>query len=114
MLGHPVPTGDEGVSYGTGLYVMDLGEAQGRVWGHDGWTNSYMFYAERAKVAMTGTLNQKFYDADWYEPTETAMTLLLQQANRKRRSLLGGGGGGDRRASFTAKTKAWLKGLLRK
>lgn len=59
-----VPTGDEDVSYGLGLYVVRLAKNQGTVWGHDGHGNSFAYYWPERGIAFTGTLNQT--ENDWW------------------------------------------------
>lgn len=93
MLSQAVPTGDpeDAIHYGAGLFVMDLSdEGMGRVWGHDGWGNAYMFYMERDRIAMTGSMNQQEMGADWYEPTEKALRLLLQERAAAKKQAKGG------------------------
>jgi D-alanyl-D-alanine carboxypeptidase len=69
-----VPTGDEGISYGLGLYRVDLGGGRGEVWGHDGHGNSFAYYWPQRRTFFTGTLNQTH--TDWWPlvaaPTGTA------------------------------------------
>ena len=74
MLDSPVPTGDSGVSYGLGMFIIDASDAGlGRIWGHDGWCNSFMYYCDDLEVAAVGTLNQ--LNNDFYPPTRKAIAL---------------------------------------
>jgi len=59
-----VPTGGEGITYGMGLYRVDLGDGRGEVWGHDGHGNSFAYYWPERGICFTGTLNQT--KNDWW------------------------------------------------
>ncbi len=59
-----VPTGEEGITYGMGLYRVDLGDGRGEVWGHDGHGNSFAYYWPERGIYFTGTLNQT--KNDWW------------------------------------------------
>lgn len=64
-------TGIPGVTYGFGLFRIDLGPALGELWGHDGWGNSFMYYWPQRDIGFTGTLNQ--VDNDWWPMVEDAI-----------------------------------------
>lgn len=59
-----VPVGESGISYGLGLYRVDLGKGLGEVWGHDGHGNSFAYYWPQRDITFTGTLNQT--GNDWW------------------------------------------------
>lgn len=59
-----VPVGEAGISYGLGLYRVDLGKGLGEVWGHDGHGNSFAYYWPQRDITFTGTLNQT--ENDWW------------------------------------------------
>lgn len=65
-----LPTDEDDVYYGLGLYRVDLDE-DGEIWGHDGHCNSFMYYWPQKNITFTGTLNQD--DADWYPLFEKDM-----------------------------------------
>jgi CubicO group peptidase (beta-lactamase class C family) len=61
-------TSDEDISYGLGLYCIDMTEVDmGQVWGHDGHGNSFMYFFEKFGIAVTGTLNQQEYNQEWWD-----------------------------------------------
>lgn len=64
-----VPAGDDGISYGLGLYRVDLGDGKGELWGHDGHGNSFAYYWAERGVTLTGTLNQT--ENDWWPLAES-------------------------------------------
>jgi D-alanyl-D-alanine carboxypeptidase len=81
MMLQAVPTEVEGVGYGLGVFVIDAAEeGLGRVWGHDGWCNSFMFFSEGLGLAATGTLNQ--LDNDWYEHVSQAALLASREMQK--------------------------------
>lgn len=59
-----VRTGDADVSYGLGLYVIQLDKNLGKLWGHDGNGNSFAYFWPEKGITFTGTLNQ--VDNDWW------------------------------------------------
>ena len=59
-----IPTGQEGIEYGLGLFHVSLGFGLGWIWGHDGYGNSFMYYWPDRDVTFTGTLNQT--ENDWW------------------------------------------------
>lgn len=59
-----VPVGEEGISYGLGLYRVELDGGKGEIWGHDGHGNSFAYYWPQKDITFTGTLNQ--VDSDWW------------------------------------------------
>ena len=59
-----VPVGEEGISYGLGLYRVQLEGNLGEVWGHDGHGNSFAYYWPQRDITFTGTLNQT--ENDWW------------------------------------------------
>ncbi len=59
-----VDTGSGGIEYGLGLFRVPMGSGMGRVWGHDGYGNSFMYYWPRHDMTFTGGLNQT--EADWW------------------------------------------------
>ncbi|MBN8709557.1 MAG: beta-lactamase family protein [Verrucomicrobia bacterium] len=63
-----VPTGEQDISYGLGLYRVKLDGGLGEVWGHDGHGNSFAYYWPQRGVTFTGTLNQ--VDNDWWPLVE--------------------------------------------
>lgn len=67
MLG-AVPVGEEGISYGLGLYRVKLDRALGEIWGHDGHGNSFAYYWPQRDITFTGTLNQT--ENDWWPLVE--------------------------------------------
>jgi CubicO group peptidase (beta-lactamase class C family) len=67
------PVGEDGVWYGLGLFRVETG-IRGDIIGHDGYGNSFMYWASDPDVVFTGTLNQR--DTDWYPLFESAMTAL--------------------------------------
>ncbi len=66
-----VPVGEDGISYGLGLYRVELDEGQGELIGHDGHGNAFAYFWPQRGIALTGTLNQ--YDNDWW-PLAESMT----------------------------------------
>ena len=63
-----VPTGEEGITYGMGIYRVDLGGGQGEMWGHDGHGNAFAYYWPERGLFFTGTLNQT--ENDWWPLVE--------------------------------------------
>ncbi len=63
-----VPTGEQDISYGLGLYRVKLDGGLGEVWGHDGHGNSFAYYWPQRGVTFTGTLNQ--VNNDWWPLVE--------------------------------------------
>jgi len=75
MLGSPIPTGIGGVSYGMGVHIIDASDdGLGRIWGHDGWCYSFMYYCDELKVAVVGTLNQ--LNNDWWPAVRKSLLLV--------------------------------------
>ncbi|MBI2570448.1 MAG: beta-lactamase family protein [Candidatus Schekmanbacteria bacterium] len=66
-----VSTGWEDLSYGLGLFRVDLGEDLGELWGHEGYGASFAYYWPRHGVSFTGTLNQT--ETEWWPLVETAI-----------------------------------------
>lgn len=64
VMRESVPVGESGISYGLGLYRVDLGKGLGEVWGHDGHGNSFAYYWPQRDITFTGTLNQT--ENDWW------------------------------------------------
>lgn len=65
------PVGEESISYGKGLYRVDLGGKRGEVWGHDGHGNSFAYYWPQRGLFFTGTLNQT--KNDWWPIIEACI-----------------------------------------
>ncbi len=65
-----IDTGTPGISYGLGLFRVALGHGQGRIWGHDGYGNSWMYYWPDYDVTFTGGLNQT--ENDWWPLVKAA------------------------------------------
>ena len=63
-----VSVGEEGISYGLGLYRVQLDGNLGEVWGHDGHGNSFAYYWPERDITFTGTLNQT--ENDWWPLVE--------------------------------------------
>lgn len=63
-----VPVGEEGISYGMGIFRVDLGGGLGELWGHDGHGNSFAYYWPERGLFFTGTLNQT--KNDWWPLVE--------------------------------------------
>lgn len=59
-----VPVGEEGISYGLGLYRVKLDGKLGELWGHDGHGNSFAYYWPERDITFTGSLNQT--ENDWW------------------------------------------------
>lgn len=59
-----VPVGEAGISYGLGIYRVELDGGRGEVWGHDGHGNSFAYYWPEQGICFTGTLNQT--ENDWW------------------------------------------------
>ncbi len=68
-------TGAPGVTYGLGLFRVNLGADRGQLWGHDGWGNAFMYFWPEQDIGFTGTLNQ--VDNDWYPLVEEAIAQWL-------------------------------------
>jgi len=68
LMRESVPTGDEGITYGMGLYHVDPGNGHGELWGHDGHGNSFAYYWPERGLFFTGTLNQT--KNDWWPLVE--------------------------------------------
>ncbi len=108
-----VPTGEEGIFYGLGLYRVVLDGGRGEWIGHDGHGNAFAYYWPQRGVTVTGTLNQ--VENDWWPLAEVVVgereTAALETADRSLEgalsvgwdslylyrgvSVLGGGGYGD-------------------
>jgi len=76
MLPDSVPTDTDGVEYGLGLFLIDAEEELGqgaRVWGHEGWAHSFVYYDEQAGIVVSGTVNQQDERADPYDAIMAAM-----------------------------------------
>ncbi len=63
-----VPVGEDGISYGLGLYRVELDGDLGELWGHDGHGNSFAYYWPQRDITFTGTLNQT--ENDWWPLVE--------------------------------------------
>lgn len=63
-----VPVGEDSITYGLGLYRVDLGQGRGELWGHDGHGNSFAYYWPQRDITFTGTLNQT--ENDWWPLVE--------------------------------------------
>ncbi|MEI6032889.1 MAG: serine hydrolase domain-containing protein [Verrucomicrobiae bacterium] len=66
-----VPTGEDSVSYGLGLFRVDLGGGRGELWGHDGHGNSFAYFWPERGIYFTGTLNQT--KNDWWPLVEACV-----------------------------------------
>lgn len=78
MLAEPVPTDIEGVTYGLGVLLIDAEEELGkgaRVWGHEGWGHSFLWYDEQAGIVVSGTVNQQDERADPYDAVMADMAM---------------------------------------
>ena len=84
-------TGEEGVRYGLGLFVLDLVEGEdgvgGRVWGHDGWGHAFMYVyepplmkegEEGEVLVLAGTVNQQDERADPWEAVMVALREVVK------------------------------------
>lgn len=71
---HRTPTGQPDVDYGLGLFLVELGNGQGEIIGHDGYGNSWMYYWPKQDVTMVGTLNQT--ENNWWPLVKIAATLI--------------------------------------
>ncbi|KAA3606669.1 MAG: class A beta-lactamase-related serine hydrolase [Planctomycetota bacterium] len=70
-----VPTGMGQIEYGLGLFQVPLGFGLGKIWGHDGYGNSWMYFWPDQDVSFVGTLNQA--SNDWW-PLVLATAWQLQ------------------------------------
>ncbi len=68
------PTGTPGVSYGLGLFRIELLSAPGFVVGHDGFVSSWAYWWPRHRVCFTGTLDQS--ESSWWWLLELGASLL--------------------------------------
>jgi D-alanyl-D-alanine carboxypeptidase len=68
------PTRDQDVSYGLGVFGVELDGGRGSLWGHDGHGNAFAYYWPEKDILFTGTLNQT--KADWWPIVEEAIALL--------------------------------------
>ena len=68
------PTGEPGISYGLGLFRVELTAAPGFVVGHDGYGNSWAYWWPRHRVCFTGTLDQS--ENQWWWLLEVGAFLL--------------------------------------
>ena len=68
LMRRAVPTGDEGITYGKGVYRVELDHSQGELWGHDGHGNSFAYFWPERGLFFTGTLNQT--ENDWWPLVE--------------------------------------------
>jgi hypothetical protein len=68
LMRDAVPAGEEGISYGMGIYRVDLGGGNGELWGHDGHGNSFAYFWPEHGLLFTGTLNQT--NNDWWPLVE--------------------------------------------
>jgi D-alanyl-D-alanine carboxypeptidase len=66
-----VPTGEADVSYGLGVFHLQLDDGLGELWGHDGYGNAFMYYWPQRDLAIVGTLNQR--DNDWWPLCEAVV-----------------------------------------
>ena len=57
-------TTTEGVSYGLGLFHVELPNGAGDLIGHDGHGNAFMYYSPQRRWVWSGTLNQT--ENDWW------------------------------------------------
>lgn len=64
-----VPTGYRDISYGLGVFIVQLDD--GRLWGHDGYGNSFMYLHTSDDTIFTGTLNQT--ENDWWSMVEAGL-----------------------------------------
>jgi len=86
-------TGEEGLRYGLGLFVMELVEGEdgvgGRVWGHDGWGHAFMYVyeppvmkegegEEGEVLVMAGTVNQQDMRADPWDAIMVALRAVVK------------------------------------
>lgn len=85
---------EEDISYGLGLYRVQLGNGQGELWGHDGHGNSFAYYWPQHDITITGTLNQT--ENDWW-PLAEAITeggepaALVEQSDKSFEAVLATG-----------------------
>ncbi len=85
---------EQDISYGLGLYRVQLDHGQGELWGHDGHGNSFAYYWPQRDVTITGTLNQT--ENDWW-PLAEAFTeggepaALVEQADKSFEAVLSAG-----------------------
>ncbi len=68
------PTGAVDVSYGLGLYRLQLDDGLGALFGHDGYGTAFMYYWPERDITFTGTLNQA--ENDWWPLVEAAIIAL--------------------------------------
>ncbi len=68
LMRQAVPTGEEGITYGMGIYRVEPGQGRGELWGHDGHGNSFAYYWPDGGLFFTGTLNQT--KNDWWPLVE--------------------------------------------
>lgn len=82
-----VPVGEPGISYGLGIFRVELDGGRGEVWGHDGHGNAFAYYWPEQGVVFSGTLNQT--ENDWWP------LVALFVEGRGSGLLVGAGGGFD-------------------
>ncbi|MFZ4779681.1 MAG: serine hydrolase domain-containing protein [Terrimicrobiaceae bacterium] len=68
IMREAVPTGEDGITYGKGIYRVELDRGQGELWGHDGHGNAFAYYWPERGLFFTGTLNQT--RNDWWPLVE--------------------------------------------
>jgi len=86
LMRRAVPVGEEGITYGKGVYRVELDHSQGELWGHDGHGNSFAYYWPEGGLFFTGTLNQT--QNDWWplvKPffTKSRVGFGFQEESRK-------------------------------
>jgi len=85
---------EQDISYGLGLYRVQLDNGQGELWGHDGHGNSFAYYWPQRDITITGTLNQT--ENDWW-PLAEAITeggepaALVEQSDKSFEAVLATG-----------------------
>jgi D-alanyl-D-alanine carboxypeptidase len=70
-------TGTPDVEYGLGLFRITLDAGQGKLWGHDGHGNAFMYYWPERRLAWVGTLNQT--KNDWLDLVTRAMMAVKSE-----------------------------------
>lgn len=68
LMRQTLPTGERGLSYGLGLYRIELDDSLGELWGHDGHGNAFAYFWPQRNITFTGTLNQT--ENDWWPLVE--------------------------------------------
>ena len=74
------PTTSPDVAYGLGLFQINIGGQRGRLWGHDGHGNAFMYIWPEGNIAFVGTLNQ--VDNDWWPLISETIEILSRRPLR--------------------------------